>query len=267
MDSIEGKKKPESLLIAMTQPECAKVLPEGLCDPHTWTDEQLVSAAQDGTSSALEELLTRYRRMVYVAVRRLTESNDEAEDLVQETMLRAFLNISKFRKEARFSSWLTAIAINAALSKKRTSCHIQWAYLDAPRKDLEGQSQEWTLPDERPNPEQVYIQRELRVLLRRELRKQHSKYSAVLRACDLGGVSVDDAAQALGITRAAAKSRLCRARRQLHMTLQRYAIRSIHDAGDLPLQPARSEVAKSTYSMEVQVYRAVLNELPNGREI
>lgn len=82
------------------------------------TDEELVIAAQNGESYAFDELLARHQKMLGCVARRYTANADEARDLVQETMLRAFRNIARFRRESRFVTWLHSIVINTALSNK-----------------------------------------------------------------------------------------------------------------------------------------------------
>ena len=208
--------------------------PEGPQVPLLWTDKELVVAAQNGNSSAWEELLTRHRAMVYQTARRYAMNAEDAEDLVQEAMLRAFVNIGTFRGEARFSSWLVAIVINAALSSKRKSKHFHWPYLDE-AQESEDRKQAWVLPDRRPNPEQECLRREFRILLRRAISKQHKKYRFILQACDLDQSSIEEAAQVLGITHAAAKSRLHRARRTLSSVLRRYAQRTSRDTARVGL--------------------------------
>ncbi len=198
-------------------------------------DEDLVTAAKNGESSALEELLMRHRTTVYRAVRRFVERAEDADDLVQETMLRAFLSIGEFRSEARFSSWLVAIAINAALSNKRKSGHYRWIYLDETREPEE-RARAWSLPDRRPNPEQEYLRQEFRILLHRAISTQHRKYRLILQACDLDESSIEEAARIMGITRAAAKSRLFRARRRLSGDLRKYGTtRAYLDSGRVGL--------------------------------
>ncbi len=185
------------------------------------SDEELIVAAQGGISSALEELLTRHRLTVYRTARRFVECAEDADDLVQETMLRAFLSIGEFRSEARFSTWLVAIAINAALSSKRKSKHFHWLYLDEIQESGD-RKQARVVPDNRPNPEQECLRQEFRVLLRRAISRQHRKYRFILQACDFDESSVEEAARLMGITRAAAKSRLFRARRRLSSDLRIY---------------------------------------------
>lgn len=218
----EGSEKESDLSRAeFVEPKRKIVFRQGSPAPHTRSDEELVAAAQRGVSSALEELLTRHRTTVYRAARRFVESADDADDLVQEAMLRAFVSIGTFRSEARFPSWLVAIVINAALSSKRKSSHFHWVYLDE-IQESEDRRRTWILPDRRPNPEQEYLRRELRILLRREISRQHRKYRFILQACDVDELSIEEVALVLGITHAAVKSRLHRARRKLSGTLRRY---------------------------------------------
>lgn len=189
---------------------------------YSCSDEKLVAAAQGGTSSALEELLTRHRTTVYRTARRYVINAEDAQDLVQETMLRALVNIGKFRSEARFSSWLVAIVINAAFSSKRKSKHFHWLYLDEIQKS-ENRKQAWVVPDSRPNPEQECFRWEFRILRRRAISRQHRKYRFILQACVLDESSIEEAARVLCITHAAAKSQLYWAKRQLSGALRRYS--------------------------------------------
>jgi RNA polymerase sigma-70 factor (ECF subfamily) len=203
--------------------------PEEPTNPDTWTDDELVIAAQDGVTSALEELLGRHRSFVYGTARRLAECAEEADDLVQETMLKAFLNIGKFRREARFSSWLIAIAINAAVSMRRKSGPVHWVYLDELKVSC-NQGSAWPLvADVRPTPEQECLRQELRSLLQREMLKLHPKYRFILHARDIDESSIEEIARVLGITHSAAKSRLHRARAMLWESFQRNAHARIHD--------------------------------------
>lgn len=204
-------------------------LPDEREIPLLWTDNELVVAAQHGNTSAWEELLTRHRAMVYRTARRYVMNAEDAEDLVQETMLRAFVNIGTFRGESRFSSWLVAIVINAALSRKRREKHIRWISLD----EQEGEEDRFCIKsarDMRRDPEEDYSHRELRGLLRREALKLHPRYRSILAACDLEDCSVKEVARALGMHLGTAKSRLQRARGYLSKAMRKSGAvgRNIH---------------------------------------
>jgi RNA polymerase sigma-70 factor (ECF subfamily) len=185
-----------------------------LLKPPRLPDEVLVAAAKNGELSAMEELLSRYRDRVYGVVRRRTDNTQEAEDVVQEAMLRAFVNIGRFRGDARFCSWLITIAANVSISMKRKLGRAQWIYLDDPNGPYY-QGSSWILADPRPTPEQRFLQKEHRKLLQQKILKLRPKYRIILRTHTLHESSIEDTAQALGITCAAARSRLHRARRML----------------------------------------------------
>ena len=184
------------------------------------SDEELVIAAQNGDSCALGELFGRHQKMLYCFARRYAANADEAHDLVQEAMLRAFKNISRFRRESRFFTWLTSIVINTAISNKRREKHIRWINID----EQEGEETRFcvrSLQDVRRSPEEDCSHRELHGLLRREALKLHPKYRFILKACDLDDCSIEEAAQSLGMHLGAAKSRLHRARRSLSAAMKR----------------------------------------------
>jgi RNA polymerase sigma-70 factor (ECF subfamily) len=188
--------------------------------PQHCSDDELVDAAQKGVSSAFDELLTRYRNQLYRTVQRLALSADETEDVVQEATLRAFVNIGRFRKEARFSTWLIAIGVNAAICSRRKSSRVHWIYLDqTDETSCEGQT--WELQDAHPTPEQECIDRELLEFVQCAMRKLPKPYHSVLQTRNADEVSMRSAARDLGITLAAFKGRLWRARSMLLKGLKR----------------------------------------------
>jgi RNA polymerase sigma-70 factor (ECF subfamily) len=185
-----------------------------LHEPRRRPDEELIIAAKNGELPAMEELLSRYREQVCRIVCRRTENIEEAEDVVQEAMLRAFVNIGSFRGDARFSSWLTTIAVNVAISTQRKHRRTQWIYIDDPNR-LNHERSPWDLTDPGPSPEQYLRQKERNKLLLQKFRKLRAKYRITLIAVAFNELSTEEAAQALGITCAALRSRLHRARQML----------------------------------------------------
>lgn len=183
----------------------------GLRESPRLPDEVLVAAAKKGESYAIEELLSRYRNQVFGVVRRRAANTEEAEDIVQETMLRAFVNIESFRGDARFSSWLITIAVNVSISMKRKLGRARWIYIDDPNGSNHP-CDSWTIADNGPSPEQRYLQKERYRLVQQKFLKLPPKYRVVLRALTFSESSTEETAQALGVTCAAVKSRLHRAR-------------------------------------------------------
>jgi RNA polymerase sigma-70 factor (ECF subfamily) len=185
------------------------------------SEEELVLAAQSGDLFALNELLGRHQRMLYSFAYRFAANADEAADLVQETMLRAFRNIGRFRGESKFGTWLAAIAMNEAFDMKREQKRVHWAYLDEPH-GTGGNAWKTNLQDLRPNPEESYLRQELRGLMRREVVKLRPKYRLVLQACDFDECPVEQVARSWGMKLGTAKTRLRRARQSLGDALRRH---------------------------------------------
>jgi len=189
--------------------------PSACAQPDVVTEREIILAAQNGMHSALEHLLSQYSPMVYRTARRYSNTTEDAEDIVQETMFHACKSIRSFRHGARFSSWLVAIAINVAISLKRKENRVRWVYLDESVHSYDELLPMATSSDHRWNPEQAHLNKERHNVLRRAISRQHPKFQMILRWCDLDEVPIDQAARRLGITHSAAKSRLFRARRML----------------------------------------------------
>ena len=211
----------KSVFASAVEPKSVDVLGAGdLNNPRHYTDEQLVAAAQNGFSPALGALLTRHRQILYATVRRMTATAEEAEDVVQDAMLRACVNIGKFRREARFSSWLITIAINSLKSSRRRVHPTQWIYLDD-TEALYLQRSAYALRDPSPTPEQECVDRELLDQAQCEMRKLHRSYREALATRDINQESIRNSARDLGISIATFKTRLSRGRSQLSRALRR----------------------------------------------
>ena len=213
----------ESVFASTAEPNSPGAFGEGdPNNPRHYTDEELLAAAQNGHSPALGMLLTRHRRILYATVRRMTATAEDAEDVVQDAMLRVCLSIGTFRRESRFSSWLITIATNSLLSSRRRVRPTQWIYLD----DTEAWSHQrfsYELQDLSPTPEQECIDRELLSLAQSEMRKLHRSYREAL-ARDIDQESIGDTARDLGISVATVKTRLRSGRSQLSQALGRMRI-------------------------------------------
>ena len=186
-------------------------------DPKRYTDEQLVAAAQKGVARALGELLMRHRRFLFKMVRRMTDTIEEAEDIVQEAMIRACTGIGRFRREARFSTWLVVIATNCLRSERRRSRPTQWIYLD----DTAIGSHQDYLQDSRPTPEQECAGREFLVRAHREIQRLPRSYRSALQALGVDERASADTARDLGITSATFNTRLRKGRARLALALGR----------------------------------------------
>ncbi len=187
---------------------------------HGSGEQALVAAAQAGVTEAMGELLARHKTALYRAARRFTRCHEDAEDLVQDAMLRAVANVRKFRNECHFSTWLTAIVNNTALSFKRRGKKVYFVSLDSGPEGQAGLSA-WEIPAVGRSPEEQVVQQELLTVLHRVLLRQSRTHQIILERCVFDEGRVADAAVSLGLTIGSAKSSLYRARRRVSDSLER----------------------------------------------
>jgi len=183
------------------------------------SERELVMAAQAGKPGAIDEIFALHKGAMLRAARRFTNNHEDAEDLVQDAMLRAFVNIQRFRKESRIATWLVAIVNNAALSLKRRAKLAFWLSIDG-RKVEEGQER-WDFPNTTLNPEQEIIRKELLQVVSEGISRQSERHQLVMQACVLDEQPIQEAARLLGLTPVSTKSHLYRARRGLVASLEK----------------------------------------------
>lgn len=182
------------------------------------SDRQLLDAARCSDGRAFDELSGRYSQMIHSVVFRLLRNREDTEDLVQETMFKAYAHLGKFRGSCLFSTWLTKIAINSALMLLRKRRSHSVVSFDQPREG-EQTSLGWEFPDPSLNAEQLHARQQTRELLTAAIKRLPSCYRSILEQYHGEERSLREAAYTLGITNAAAKSRLLRARRIIRASL------------------------------------------------
>lgn len=196
----------------ITQFNQAQTLP----DP----DLPLVQAAKEGSMAAFDELVKRHERQMFRIAFNLLHNREDAQDAVQEAFLKLFQKLFQFQAKAKFSTWLTRITVNAALSKLRKE-PAQWSSMaDEPRDDDDSLPRE--IADWAPSPETLYSVLELHEILEKTLRRLKPGLRAVFLLHDLEGFSLEEAAQTLGLSVTAVKTRSFRARLQLREWLTHY---------------------------------------------
>jgi RNA polymerase sigma-70 factor (ECF subfamily) len=189
------------------------------------SDEWLVVAAQDGNIDAFAELRDRNFRTLLRTTYRITRNWEDAEDALQDTFLKAFIHLNRFEGRSSFFSWVTKIAINASLMTLRKKRANKDMSIDA--CDNDGASDDrWEVPDLREDPERCYSRREREDLLWRAIRRLRPNLRTALELQQAQEYSTQEIADFLGISSAAAKSRLLRARLSLRARLREYSLRS-----------------------------------------
>lgn len=173
-------------------------------------EKRLVAAAKQGRAEAFDELCKPYARVLLPRAQRITRNREDAEDAVQDSLLRAFVHIRDFDGRSSFSTWLTRIAINSALMilrKRRNSLEIS---------TTEEETQAcWDIPDGHPNPEKRCAQREREEIVQRAVGKLRPGLRMVLQLRDIQERSIRETASVLDISEMAAKGRLFHARAAL----------------------------------------------------
>jgi RNA polymerase sigma-70 factor (ECF subfamily) len=149
----------------------------------------------------------------------LVRNEADAEDVAQEAILKAFKNLSSFRQEAKFSTWVIQIAINEAKMKLRKDRRHLYESLDEGQQNDEGDYVPKDFAEWREIPSEALEQSELRRALVKALDSLPEKYRTVLILRDVQQLSINETAQVLGLSDANVKTRLCRARLQMRDAL------------------------------------------------
>jgi RNA polymerase sigma-70 factor (ECF subfamily) len=186
----------------------------------------LVAAAQAGDISAFETLVSRYERKIFRLAQNITQNREDAEDVMQDAFLKSYQNLDRFQGDSRFYTWLVRIAVNEALMKLRKRRPNQVS-LDEPLTDGDGEDSVFReIEDWGPSPEKKFAQVELNEILNSVISELDPIFRVAFLLRDVEGLSTEETAQILGISSAAVKSRLLRARLKLRQKLNKYFRRS-----------------------------------------
>ena len=180
----------------------------------------LVVAAKSGDGHAFEILIERHQRRVLAVARRFTRIREDAEDIVQQSLQKAFVHLHKFEGKSCFSTWLTRIAINEALMLLRRGRGLREVSIE----DLSGNEETalgLQMPDSRPGPESAFLQGERNRILYEAMDKLTSGIRTAIELRDLGELSTKEVARVLGLSIEAVKGRVYQGRRKLHKVLKR----------------------------------------------
>lgn len=202
-------------------------------------DAVLVSRAQGGDLAAFEALATRYERRVYSLALRIVRHEQDAEDVTQQTLLSVLEHLAEFRAESSFATWIMRIATHAALKILRKRRGLDTVSLDQttdPQEDSDQVPHPEYIADWRESPERLVVRHETRQLIDEALGRLDEKHRLVFLLRDVEGLSIQETAEALGLSEANVKVRLLRARLQLREILttvfgdpQRRLIRDRHE--------------------------------------
>ncbi len=183
-------------------------------------DDSLVRMCQDGDNGAFDELMKRHQTAVMKIALSIVRDKQDAEDEVQNAFWKAYQHINQFQRDAKFSTWLTRIVVNQCLMRLRQGRRAKFAYLDEVQPGEE--IGPFELRDMRQSPEESLGQSEMSQVLDREIGRTPPLLRHVFLLRDVQERPMTEVAKDLGISVAAAKSRLLRARTELRNRMQRH---------------------------------------------
>ena len=189
---------------------------------HSAADVEFIERLQNGNAQAFDIFVTRYAETVYKLLFRLTQDEEEARDLTQETFLRALKAIQNFRGEADLKTWLYRIAVNESRNRfrwwtrrgreKTISLDAQTVFGETPvHETLSGNSE---------NPETETLRRERQTALRHALLKLPEKFREAIILRDIQDLTYEEIAAALDTNIGTVKSRIARGREELRKMLR-----------------------------------------------
>jgi RNA polymerase sigma-70 factor, ECF subfamily len=178
------------------------------------TDEELVFQAQAGKSAAFDELILRHQDRVFALAYRILGNSDDAADVQQETFVKAWLSLARFRADAAFSTWTHRICVNLCLSRKR-------------KKD-------WSDRPEELDEDRHYVlaqtsttcieKLETSIIVRQALAAIPAKQRTLIVLRDLEGRSFEEIAEIVGGSADSIRTRLSRARKLLREKMRPYLV-------------------------------------------
>ena len=181
------------------------------------SDAATVALARDGDSDAFRTLVERHSRAVYNLAYRLTGSPSDAEDVVQETFLRAYRQLGRFESRANFGTWLHRIAVNCSIDLIRARPHREAAH-DA--GDLDGLRDADTAGTGQASPERLMLSTEVQARINGAMDRLSPMERAAFMLRHVEGRSLDEISRALGIKTNATKHSIFRAVRKMRTALE-----------------------------------------------
>jgi RNA polymerase sigma-70 factor, ECF subfamily len=198
-------------------------LPEHATAPsrlEDFPDADLVRVCQRGENQAFSELIRRHHASAMKLALSILRDKSDAEDEVQNAFWKAYEHIEQFQLDAKFSTWLTRIVVNQCLMRIRQANRLHYYYVDSVPVDEKSVS--FDLPDHGASPEDLLAHSQVGDVLQAEIRRIPPLLRNVFLLRDVQQRPMPEVAAELGISLAAAKSRLLRARAELRTRLAKH---------------------------------------------
>ncbi len=189
---------------------------------HLENETTLVAEAKEGNAEAFTVLVNQYERNIFRLALNITSNKEDAEDVLQESFLKAYTNLGRFQGNSRFYTWLVRIAVNESLMKLRKRRSDRQVSLDEKLETEDDGLLPREIVDWGDNPEQRYAKTEWQEILAEATQSLEPAFRTVFTLRDVEQLSAEETAEALGLSVPAVKSRLLRARLKLRQRLNKY---------------------------------------------
>jgi RNA polymerase sigma-70 factor (ECF subfamily) len=170
--------------------------------PSSLSDAEVVRRVREGETALYEILMRRHNQLIYRTIRAVLKDEADVEDAMQQAYINAFRHLHQFEERAKFSTWLTRIALNEAFHRRKAR----------PMDRKDDQNVMDTITSPAADPERQTYAQELRRVLESAVDSLPDGYRAVFMLRDVEGLSTSEAGQGLGLSDEAVKTRLHRAR-------------------------------------------------------
>lgn len=176
------------------------------------SDQELIGLYRQGNKSIIDQLLQRYQSRVYRLAYGILRNPQDAEEVIQEVFLRVFQKLDSFKGESAFSSWLYRVAVNTTFMKIREKRGTDVLALEEVEKMLEEEINKAGGSDWARRPDDELLSEEAIKIITGAMEKLPDEFKIIITLRDLEGLSTEEVGQLLGLSPAAVKSRLHRAR-------------------------------------------------------
>jgi len=171
------------------------------------TDEEVVDRVKAGDTALFEVIMRRYNQRLFRVARSILSNDSEAEDVTQDAYVRSYMHLDQFEGRAKFSTWLTKIAVYEALARLRARKKL--VELDAMSETGEDSM---NLESRSPSPDQEVMTHTIKIVLEAAVEKLPDTYRSVFMMREVEGMSTSETAECLDLTEETVKVRLHRAR-------------------------------------------------------
>ncbi|MGA7617627.1 MAG: RNA polymerase sigma factor [Thermoanaerobaculia bacterium] len=176
---------------------------------HELSDEEIIRHVLAGETELFERLMRKYNQRIYRTVRAILRDDSDAEDVMQQAYINAFTHLAQFGERAKFSTWMTRIAMNEAFARIRRRGHDPLENASAEESEEDPMRQ---FKSPLPGPERQAMTTEVKQLLEEAIESLSEHYRSVLMLREVEGLSTGETAECLGVSEDVVKTRLHRAR-------------------------------------------------------